>query len=72
MLTAKNSKFMSKIISESLLDCRDIGIGTSAINGEEIDNFLKNSNDMLKSAINDANTYIQNTEQFGGDFKPIQ
>ena len=52
---------MSKIISESLLDCRDIGIGTSAINGEEIDNFLKNSNDMLKSAIHDANVCIENT-----------
>ena len=54
---------MSKIISESLLDCRDIGIGTSVINGEEIDQFLRNSNEMLKSAINDANQYVLNVQQ---------
>jgi hypothetical protein len=60
---------MSKIISESLLDCRDIGIGTSA--GEEIDKYLENSNEMLKSAIHDANLYILNQEQFGAEYKPI-
>jgi hypothetical protein len=67
-LVTKNSK----IISESLLDCRDIGIGTSVVNGDVIDAFLENSNDMLKSAIADANIYIQNSEEFVGDYKPIQ
>ena len=63
---------MSKIISESMLDCRDIGIGTGAINGEEIDQFLKNSHDILKAAIADANVQIKNQDHFGGnEYKPI-
>jgi hypothetical protein len=47
------------MVSESL-HCRDIGIGTSAVNGDAIDAYLESSNDMLKEAIADANIYIQN------------
>lgn len=65
---------MTKIISESLLDCRDIGIGTSA-NVDATDGFLESSNEVSKAAIaitDDANIHIQNTEDFVGEYKPIQ
>jgi hypothetical protein len=46
------------MISESLLDCRDIGIGTTGVNGDAVDGLLESSNEMLKDAIADANNYI--------------
>ena len=46
-MNTRASKQMSKIISESMLDCRDIGIGTMGMNGDDIDQFLKNSHDIL-------------------------
>jgi hypothetical protein len=37
---------LPKVFSESVLDYRDIGIGTG-FNGDDIDTFLKNSHDIL-------------------------
>lgn len=55
---------MSKIISESMLDCRDIGTGTMAIHEDEIDQFLKNSSEILGAAISDGiNALGEDAEQ---------
>ena len=54
-MQSRASKNMHKIISESMLDCRDIGIGTSAMNDDDIDKILKNSHDMLHAAFSDVN-----------------
>lgn len=54
-LNTRASRQMSKIISESMLDCRDIGIGTMGMNGDDIDQFLKNSHDILQAAILNEN-----------------
>lgn len=71
-LTSKTSKLMSKIISESMLDCRDIGIGTGALNGEEIDQVLKSSQDISRAAGADANAPPRNRDRLGNEYRPIQ
>lgn len=69
-LTSKTSKLMSKIISESMLDCRDIGIGTGASNGAESDPFLKNSQPRTSGV--DMNGPQRNRDRLGNEYKPIQ
>lgn len=55
-------------MSESLLDCRDIG--TSPLNGEEIDQFIRSSQGLLQAAIADSE-HVTNGESLA-DYKPIQ
>jgi hypothetical protein len=60
---------LPKVFSESVLDCRDIGIGTG-FNGDDIDTFLKNSHDNLQADIENALSQLEGQDQLG-QYKPI-
>ena len=50
-----------------MLDCMNIGIETGAFNGEEIDQVLKNLQEISRAAGADANAPPRNRDHLGNE-----